>query len=55
VASVCGIDAYLFELDVGSPDKNRFRVAGLPDNAVKESGKRIKAAWKNRTDLGLRW
>jgi magnesium chelatase family protein len=44
-ASVYGIDAYL-EVDVGSADMNQFKV-GLPDNAVKESRERIKAALKN--------
>ena len=46
--SVYGIDAYLVEeeVDVGSADMNQF-VVGLPDNAVKESRERIKAALKN--------
>ena len=43
-ASVYGIDAYLVE---GSADMNQFNVVGLPDNAVKESRERIKAALKN--------
>jgi magnesium chelatase family protein len=49
-ASVYGIDAYLVEVevDVGSADMNQFNVLGLPDNAVKESRERIKAALKNR-------
>jgi magnesium chelatase family protein len=44
--SVYGIDAYLVEVevDVGSADMNQFNVVGLPDNAVKESRERIKAA-----------
>jgi magnesium chelatase family protein len=48
-ASVYGIDAYLVEveMDVGSADMNQFNVVGLPDNAVKESRERIKAALKN--------
>src|ERR1043166_3176626 len=48
-ASVYGIDAYLVEVevDVGSADMNQFNVVGLPDNAVKESRERIKAALKN--------
>ena len=35
------------EVDVGSADTNQFNVVGLPDNAVKESRERIKAALKN--------
>ena|SRR5258708_7576806 len=48
-ASVYGIDAYLVEVevDVGSADMNQFNVVRLPDNAVKESRERIKAAPKN--------
>jgi magnesium chelatase family protein len=48
-ASVYGIDAYLVEVqvDVGSADMNRFNVVSLPDDAVKESRERIKAALKN--------
>ena len=48
-ASVYGIDAYLVEVevDVGSADMNQFNVVGLPDNAMKESRERIKAALKN--------
>ena len=43
-ASVYGIDAYLVEVevDVGSARMTDFNVAGLPDNAVKESRERIK-------------
>jgi magnesium chelatase family protein len=48
-AYVYGIDADLVEVevDVGSADMNQFNVVGLPDNAVKESRERIKAALKN--------
>ena len=48
-ASVYGIDAYLVEVevDVGSGQMNNFNVVGLPDNAVKESRERIKAALNN--------
>jgi len=48
-ASVYGIDAYLVEVevDVGSGKFDQFNVVGLPDNAVKESRERIKAAIKN--------
>jgi magnesium chelatase family protein len=48
-ASVYGIDAYLVEVevDVGSAHMNDFNVGGLPDNAVKESRERIKAALRN--------
>jgi len=48
-AFVYGIAAYLVEVevDVGSADMHQFNVVGLPDNAVKESRERIKAATKN--------
>jgi len=48
-ASVYGIDAYPVEVevDVGSAYMKDFNVVGLPDNAVKESRERIKAALKN--------
>lgn len=48
-AAVYGIDAYLVEVevDVGSAYMNDFNVVGLPDNAVKESRERIKAALRN--------
>src|SRR6266404_717266 len=48
-ASVYGIDAYLVEVevDVGSARMKDFNVVGLPDNAVKESRERIKAALRN--------
>jgi Subunit ChlI of Mg-chelatase len=35
------------EVDVGSASMNDFHVVGLPDNAVKESRERIKAAPRN--------
>jgi magnesium chelatase family protein len=48
-AAVFGIDAYLVEVevDVGSARLQDFNVVGLPDNAVKESRERVKAALKN--------
>ena len=48
-AAVFGIDAYLVEteVDVGSGKQGDFNVVGLPDNAVRESRERIKAAVKN--------
>ena len=48
-ASVYGIDADLVEVevDVGSARMEDFNVVGLPDNAVKESRQRVKAALKN--------
>jgi hypothetical protein len=48
-ASVYGIDAYVVEVevDVGSARMQDFNVAGLPDNAVKESRERIKSALRN--------
>ena len=48
-AAVYGIDAYLVEVevDVGSGKPGDFNIVGLPDNAVKESRERIKAALKN--------
>src|SRR6266403_546668 len=49
-AAVFGIDAYLVEVevDVGSAYMKDFNgVVGLPDNAVKESRERIKAALRN--------
>jgi magnesium chelatase family protein len=48
-ASVYGIDAYLVrvEVDVGFAYMKDFNVVGLPDNAVKESRERIKAAMRN--------
>jgi predicted ATPase with chaperone activity len=44
-----GIDAYLVEVevDIGSARMTDFNVVGLPDNAVKESRERIKAALRN--------
>src|SRR2546430_1891924 len=48
-AAVLGIDAYVVEVevDVGSAYMKDFNVVGLPDNAVKESRERIKAALRN--------
>src|SRR6202142_4057691 len=48
-ASVYGIDAHIVEVevDVGSAYMEDFNVVGLPDNAVKESRQRVKAALRN--------
>src|ERR1700683_2497811 len=48
-AAVFGIDAYLVEaeVDVGPGQPGVFNVVGLPDNAVRESRERIKAALRN--------
>jgi magnesium chelatase family protein len=48
-AAVFGIDAYLVEVevDVGPGQAGLFNVVGLPDNAVRESRERIKAAVRN--------
>src|SRR5277367_2603670 len=48
-AAVFGIDAYLVEVevDVASAFEGRFNVVGLPDNAVKESRERTRAALRN--------
>lgn len=48
-AAVFGIDAYLVEVevDIGPGQAGLFNVVGLPDNAVKESRERIKAALRN--------
>src|ERR1700689_495414 len=48
-AAVFGIDAYLVEVevDVAPAFEGRFNVVGLPDNAVKESRERIRAALRN--------
>jgi len=47
-AALCGIDAYLVEVEVdvslGIPD---FIIVGLPDAAVRESKERVRAALKN--------
>jgi len=47
-ASLCGIDAYLVEVEVdislGIPD---FVIVGLPDASVRESKERVRAALKN--------
>jgi magnesium chelatase family protein len=46
---VHGIDAHIVEVevDVGSARMEDFNVVGLPDNAVKESRQRVKAALRN--------
>jgi len=50
-ASVYGIDTHAVEVevdvDVGSSYMKDFNAVGLPDNAVKESRERIKAALRN--------
>src|SRR5271168_2991151 len=48
-AAVFGIDAYLVEVevDIGPGKPGTFNVVGLPDNAVRESRERIKAALRN--------
>src|ERR1700691_3216722 len=45
---ICGLDAYpiTIETDI-SPGLPNITVVGLPDNAVKESRERIRAAIKN--------
>ena len=44
-----GIDAHLVqvEVDVGTGRMEDFNVVGLPDNAVKESRRRVKSALRN--------
>jgi magnesium chelatase family protein len=48
-AAVFGIDAYLVEVevDVGPGTKAIFNVVGLPDDAVRESRERVRAALRN--------
>ncbi|MBI3398411.1 MAG: YifB family Mg chelatase-like AAA ATPase [Deltaproteobacteria bacterium] len=47
-SAVLGIDAYLVDVEVDiSPGLPLFSTVGLPDNAVKESKDRVKAAIKN--------
>jgi magnesium chelatase family protein len=48
-AAVFGIDAYLVEVevDVGPGNKAIFNVVGLPDDAVRESRERVRAALRN--------
>jgi len=48
-AAVFGIDAYLVEVevDIGPGQSGHFNVVGLPDNAVRESRERVKAALRN--------
>ena len=45
-AAVFGIDAYLVEVEVDTIDvfKPFFNIVGLPDNAVRESRERLRAA-----------
>src|SRR5690242_2305535 len=48
-AAVFGIDAYLVEVEVvlGPGSQRSFNVVGLPDNAVRESRERVRAALRN--------
>src|ERR1039458_3778507 len=49
-AAVCGIDAYLVEVEVDlNPSRNdwNFTTVGLPDAAVKESRDRVRSALRN--------
>jgi magnesium chelatase family protein len=48
-AAVFGIDAYLVEVEVDTIDAYQpfFNIVGLPDNAVRESRERIRAALRN--------
>ena len=49
-AAVFGIDAYIVEVEVDViklMDKGFFNIVGLPDNAVRESRERIRAALRN--------
>jgi magnesium chelatase family protein len=48
-AAVFGIDAYLVEVevDIGPGQQGIFNVVGLPDNAVRESRERVRAALRN--------
>jgi magnesium chelatase family protein len=48
-AAVFGIDAYLVdvEVDTGPGQAGIFNVVGLPDNAVRESRERVRAALRN--------
>jgi magnesium chelatase family protein len=48
-AAVFGIDAYLVEVEVDTIDvfKPFFNIVGLPDNAVRESRERLRAALRN--------
>jgi magnesium chelatase family protein len=48
-AAVFGIDAYIVEVevDIGPGSQAIFNVVGLPDNAVRESRERVRAALRN--------
>lgn len=48
-AAVFGIDAYIVEVevDIGPGSQGIFNVVGLPDNAVRESRERVRAALRN--------
>ncbi len=46
-SALFGIDAHLITIEVNSAQGVNFFLVGLPDNAIKESQQRIKAALKN--------
>ncbi|HLV02175.1 MAG TPA: YifB family Mg chelatase-like AAA ATPase [Acidobacteriota bacterium] len=48
-ASVLGIQAQMVdvEVDISASDRMLYHVVGLPDTAIKESGKRVQAAIRN--------
>ena len=47
-AAVCGIDAYLVEIETHMEGNvPYFNIVGLPDNAIRESRERVIAAMKN--------
>ncbi len=48
-AYVLGIDAQMIdiEVDLSVSEKPQYHVVGLPDTAIKESGKRVQAAIRN--------
>ncbi|GAB4314280.1 MAG: YifB family Mg chelatase-like AAA ATPase [Bacteroidales bacterium] len=51
-STVIGIDALLITIEVHTGSGSGFYLVGLPDNAVKESQQRVRAALKNS---GYRW
>src|SRR3546814_11993329 len=46
--AVHGIDAMIITAEVNVSGGNSYSIVGLPDNAVRESYKRIDAAFRNR-------
>ncbi len=46
-AAVFGIDAYLVEVNIIDTFRPFFNIVGLPDNTVRESRERIRAALRN--------